>query len=157
MKAILVTCLAMLAVLLQAQESRDIYHPMADARSDIAASLEKARNENKHILIQVGGNWCPWCIKLHDFFATDARIDSILQKDYIYMLVNYSKENKNESLMAEFGYPQRFGFPVLLVMDPQGKILHTQDTALLELDKSYDPFKVSRFLLGWNPAALAPR
>lgn len=47
MNTLLSTCLLMLAVILQAQESQAIYDPMADTRNDLTASLEKARNENK--------------------------------------------------------------------------------------------------------------
>jgi hypothetical protein len=70
--------------------------------------------------------------------------------------VNYSKENKNPEVLASLEYPQRFGFPVLLVLDQNGKRLHTQDTGLLELNKGYDPEKVARFLLSWNRSAVSP-
>jgi hypothetical protein len=33
------------------------YNPMADAKEDIAQALKKAKAENKHVFIQVGGNW----------------------------------------------------------------------------------------------------
>jgi len=58
--------------------------------------------------------------------------------------------------MASLDYPQRFGFPVLVVLDQEGNRLHTQDTGYLELDKGYDPEKISRFLLNWNVASLKP-
>ena len=35
--------------------------------------------------------------------------------------INYSKENKNPETMALLEYPQRFGFPVLVVLDAAGK------------------------------------
>jgi hypothetical protein len=51
------------------------------------------------------------------------------------------------------GYPQRFGFPVLVVLDANGNRLHTQDSSLLEKEKSYDFDKVKAFLENWSPSA----
>jgi thioredoxin-related protein len=138
-------------------EKPKIYNPQADAASDIRIAVEKANSQKKHVLIQVGGNWCPWCIKLHGFFESDTRIDSLIKSDYIFILVNHSKENKNLPVLASLEFPQRFGFPVLLVLDGSGKLLHIQDTGLLEDGKGgYAEDKVVGFLSKWNFQSLDP-
>ena len=154
MKYITLALIMILPWTVKSQDSIRIYNPAADAKAELAAAIKSAQDQNKHVLVQVGGNWCPWCVRLHGFFKSNAKIDSILKADYILVRVNYSKENKNPEVMAELDYPQRFGFPVLLVVDQQGKRLHTQDTGYLEIDKGYDQEKVSRFLLNWNVTAL---
>ena len=141
------------AFLLAQEESAHLYNPEADAKADIAAAVKQAKAENKNVLLQVGGNWCPWCIRLHKFIDSDPKIDSLLYTDYVFVLVNYSKENKNDAVMKELGNPQRFGFPVLCVLDPEGKLLHIQDTWYLEKDKSYDREKLMHFLEMWNVSA----
>jgi len=158
MKKSLFTFLLMLvAVLVFAQEKAAVYNPTADAKADLKIAIAKAKAENKHVLIQVGGNWCPWCIKFHKLATTDAKIDSIIKADYVYMLLNYSKENKNLDVLKTLQNPQRFGYPVFVILDGAGNLLHTQDSGLLELDKGYDPKKVSTFLLQWNVKALDPK
>jgi len=142
--------------LLHAQEKVQIYDPLADARFDLRQAILLAGQENKHVLVQVGGNWCPWCVKLHDFFGSEATIDSILKADYVLVRINYSKENKNPETMALLEYPQRFGFPVLVILDAEGNRLHTQNTAYLEQDKGYNAEKVKGFLLDWNRTAVNP-
>ena len=154
MKYIIVFLGLIIPFTLKSQETIKLYDPEADARKDLSAAVQAAKEQNKHVLLQVGGNWCPWCIKLHGFFESEAKVDSILKADYVLLRINYSKENKNPEVLASLDYPQRFGFPVLLVLDQNGKRLHTQDTGLLELDKGYDPEKVSRFLLNWNRTAV---
>jgi uncharacterized protein YyaL (SSP411 family) len=156
MKKFLSLMLFFITVGLYAQEKVQIYNPLADARHDLQQAIQLAGEENKHVLVQIGGNWCPWCIKLHDFFASETVIDSILKADYILIRINYSKENKNPEIMARLGFPQRFGFPVLVVLDALGNRLHTQNTAYLEKDKGYDAEKMKRFLLDWNRAAIDP-
>ena len=140
--------------LLAQTEGVHIYDPNAYAREDIASAVKQAKAENKQVLLQVGGNWCPWCVKLHGFMAEDLQIDSILKTDYIRVMVNYSKENKNEEIMKMLGNPQRFGFPVLVILDQNGTRLHTQDSWYLEKDKYYDKEKVMHFLEMWSVAAV---
>jgi thioredoxin-related protein len=156
MKYIALLLLMVFPLALKSQEPVKLYNPAADAKADLEQAIQAAKDQNKHVLLQVGGNWCPWCVKLHGFFVSETKVDSILKADYVLVRVNYSKENKNPEVMANLGYPQRFGFPVLLVLDQSGKRLHTQDTGYLELDKGYDREKVCRFLLNWNVTAINP-
>jgi len=136
-------------------EGVHIYNPDADAKADIAAALKQAQADNKHVLLQIGGNWCPWCVKLHGFIAADSQIDSLLKADYVTVYVNISKEKdkRNPELMASLDNPQRFGFPVLVVLNQEGERIHTQDSWYLELDKSYDREKLKHFLEMWNVAS----
>ena len=141
--------------LLAQTEGVHIYNPDADAKADIAAAVKQAKAENKHVLLQIGGNWCPWCVKLHNFIATDSQIDSLLRADYVTVLVNVDKEKdkRNYDVLASLGNPQRFGFPVLVVLNQEGERIHTQDSWYLELDKSYDKEKLMQFYRMWNVAA----
>ena len=134
----------------------DLYQVEADATADIDQLRVRAKAEGKHLLLQVGGNWCPWCYRFHDFVAQNAELKAIVEREYLVYHLNYSKENKNEAVLARFRFPQRFGFPVFLVLDADGKLLHTQDSALLESGDSYDAKKVSQFFQSWAPAALDP-
>jgi thioredoxin-related protein len=138
------------------KETIKLYNPDDDAAAVLSEAIMTAIKEQKHILVQIGGNWCPWCIKLHKFIGAHAELDSIISADYITLKINYSKENKNLDVMKAFSYPQRFGFPVLVVLNENGTPLHIQDTGFLEKDESYDPKKVKTFLLTWNKAALDP-
>ena len=133
-----------------------LYDPNSNALRQISEAVGKANAENKHVLIQVGGNWCPWCIKLHNFIEEHDQIDSIVKADYVFILVNYSKDNKNPEAMALLDYPQRFGFPVLVILDGEGKRLHTQNTLYLEEDEYYNEKRLKDFLLDWNTAAVDP-
>lgn len=156
-KSIVTVMFILVASIIYAQEKVNVYKPNADAKGDLKTAIVKAKAEKKHVLIQVGGNWCPWCIKFHKMATTDVKIDSTIKADYVYLLLNYSKENKNLDVLKTLQYPQRFGFPVFVILDGNGKVLHTQDSGLLELDKGYDPKKVLTFLKQWNVKALDPK
>lgn len=131
-----------------------LYNPDANAEKEIKAAVEKAKDNGKHVLIQIGGNWCIWCARFNDFTTTDKLIDSLVKDNYVVYHLNYSKENKNEALLAKYGYPQRFGFPVFLILDGKGNLLHTQNSSYLEKDKSYSKENVMGFFNDWSPKAL---
>jgi hypothetical protein len=94
-------------------------------------------------------------VKLHGFIAADPQIDSLLRADYVVVMVNVDREKdkRNYDLLASYGNPQRFGFPVLVVLNQEGERIHTQDSWYLELDKSYDKEKLMQFYRMWNVAA----
>jgi len=142
--------IGLLSLGLSAQEAAKIYNPDADAKKEVAAAVAKASAEGKHVFVQIGGNWCPWCVKFHKMVTTDMKMDSLIQANYVVVKVNYSKENKNPEVLATLGYPQRFGFPVFVILDGTGKVLHTQDSGYLEQDKGYSQEKVERLFLNWS-------
>jgi thioredoxin-related protein len=140
-----------------AQEAK-LYNPSADAEKDIAAAIAKAKAENKYVLIQGGGNWCGWCIEFARFCKADKKIDSAINASFVWYHLNYSKENKNKKVFAQYGFPQRFGFPAFIILDGNGNRIHTQNSEYLEDGKkSYDKNKVQAFLEMWSPRALNPK
>jgi thioredoxin-related protein len=138
------------------KEGVHIYNPQANAQADIDAAVAKAKKENKHVLVQVGGNWCIWCIRFHNLLDSVPELKTYLNKNYEMVLLNWSPENKNEAILKKFKYPGRFGFPVFLVLDGDGQLIHTQNSAYLEEGKGHSPKKIMDFLKNWNYAALLP-
>jgi thioredoxin-related protein len=133
-----------------------IYHPDADAKQELKAAIVEAKSNNKHVLLMIGGNWCRWCKMFEKFKNENAKVDSTLNSGFVFLHVNYSKENKNLEVLQTLSYPQRFGFPVFLVLDANGTRLHTQNSAYLEEGEGYSEEKTIEFLRHWNPAALDP-
>lgn len=140
-----------------ASDTTLLYNPRADAAADIQQAVAVAKKENKHVLIQAGGNWCVWCLRFNKFTTEDPQIDSMIKANFVVYHLNYSKENKNESVFAKLGFPQRFGFPVFIILDQNGKNLHIQNSAYLEQGKGYNKEKVMEFLQQWSVAALDPK
>ncbi len=134
----------------------EIYNPDANAKAEISAAVKKASTDGKHVFIQIGGNWCPWCVKFHRFVDADSEIKKYVEENFEVVKVNYDPKNKNEAVLAELGFPQRFGFPVFVVLDGKGNRIHTQNSAFLEKDKSYDREVVLQFFKHWSPTAIDP-
>lgn len=131
-----------------------MYDENVNAMNQISQAVEQAKLSQKYVLCQVGGNWCPWCICFAHFADTNATVNKIIKDNFVYIHVNYSRENKNPEAMKYLGNPARFGFPVFVILNGDGKPIHIQNSAYLEKDKSYSEKLVSDFLLNWTPAAV---
>lgn len=126
---------------------REKFDPKRDAAKDISNAIAKATRENKRIILDVGGEWCGWCHKLDEFFATNADAKKLLKEHYVVVKVNFSPENKNEAFLSK--YPTIKGYPHLFVLEKDGKFLHSQDTGELETGPAHDAAKVIPFLRRW--------
>lgn len=131
-----------------------VYNESIDAMDQIDKAIEQAQAEHKFVLCQVGGNWCPWCLRFADFAEKDSVIAPIIKDNYVWVHVNTSKANKNLEAMKRLDNPGRFGYPVFVILDSDGKRIHTQNSAYLEEGKGYSQKKVSEFLLNWTEKAI---
>ena len=134
-----------------------IYHPELDAKKQITDAVIVAKKENKHVLLMIGGNWCRWCRMFQKFIEADAAIDSLIKTDYLMEHINYSKEYKNLPILKSLDYPQRFGYPVFVILDTNGKRIHTQNSAYLEQGEGYSKERILEFLKQWNVLSLDPK
>lgn len=137
-------------------KAQSIYDPSAKPEKEITNAVNEASSSDKHVLLMIGGNWCPWCKMLDGFFKENQKVNALLEKRYELVKVNYSKENKNLTTLAKYKYPQRFGFPVLVVLDANGERIHTQSTVCLEEGKGYNEKRVLEFLKNWSSQAMDP-
>ncbi len=140
----------------QDMKTFNLYKPEDNSKTQIADAVKEAKKSGKHVLIQIGGNWCVWCARFNDFVTTDKTIDSLVNGNYVVYHLNYSKENYNTEILKKYKFPQRFGFPVFLVLNDEGDLIHTQNSEYLESGKGYDKGKVMTFLNNWNKQALDP-
>ncbi len=143
-----------ISVASMAQETVHIYNPNANAQADLDAAAAKAKKAGKHVFVQVGGNWCIWCIRFHDLVDKTPELKAYLNDKFETVLVNMSPENKNTALLNKLGNPGRFGYPVFLILDGDGKVLHIQDSAYLEENSGHSVKKIQGFLQNWTYAAV---
>jgi thiol:disulfide interchange protein len=120
------------------------FDPARDAAKDVAAAASIAKQQGKRVIVDVGGEWCPWCHILDRFIAANADVKALVDANYVWVKVNWSPQNKNEALLAR--WPAVKGYPHLFVLDGDGKLLHSQDTGALEAGKDYDKPKMLAFL-----------
>lgn len=125
------------------------FDPARDPAADLETAKVEAQRGNKRIILDVGGEWCPWCHILDKFVEGDADVRRLRDANYVWMKVNYSDDNENTAFLSQ--YPEVKGYPHLFVLDAEGGLLHSQFTGELEQGKSYDKAKFMAFMKEWAP------
>ena len=161
-RSLFIALFAVSAILLNAQTAlKKVYNEDINPIEQIDQALAKAKAENKNVICQVGGNWCPWCLRFADFISRDSTISQVIDQNFVYIHVNYNPRKVDDEAQAQLtkdmlqrlNNPVRFGFPVFVVLDENGKVIHTQDSSFLEEGNGYNKEKVLRFFNCWTPQA----
>lgn len=127
--------------------SRD-YDPMRNPFADGAAALELARNTQRKVLIEVGGEWCSWCHVLERFLNEHPLLRNRLHETFVLLKVNVDDTNTNAEFLSAF--PRTQGYPHMYITDSGGTILFSQDTALFLLNGRYSVQRFQAFLDRWQ-------
>ena len=141
---------------------KKVYNEDINPLQQIDQAIARAKSEEKIVICQVGGNWCPWCLRFADFITNDSTISRVIDDNFVYAHVNYNPHKKGgeaqaeqaAALMSRLNNCGRFGFPVFVVLDDAGNVIHIQDSALLEEGQGYNKDKVLRFFMNWTPKAV---
>ena len=165
-KTVMTMCVVLCALMMHAQTTlKQVYDETINPMVQIDQAVAKAKASGKFVICQVGGNWCPWCLRFADFISKDDTIKKVIDDNFVYIHVNYNprKSGGDEQarqaamLMRRLSNPGRFGYPVFVVLDEEGRVVHIQDSSFLEEGQGYSREKVLRFFKNWTPKATGPR
>ena len=147
-KLILAIVAVLFALTANAQKAlKKVYNENINPIEQIDQAVAKAKSEGKFVICQVGGNWCPWCLKFADFIEKDTTISKIIADNFEYIHVNYNprksqgeeKLAQGRALMKRLNNAGRFGYPVFVVLDEE---------------EGYNQKKVLSFFKNWTPKAV---
>lgn len=140
---------------------KKVYNEEINPNEQIDNGLAEAKKSGKFVICQVGGNWCPWCLKFADFVSNDSTINKLIEDNFVFLHVNYNprqtdqtKIEQSKKMLKRLGNPARFGYPVFVVLNEKGDVIHIQDSSFLEEGNGYNKEKVLRFFQNWTPKAV---
>jgi thioredoxin-related protein len=100
------------------------YDKARDPAADLAATIAQAKQENKRILLEVGGEWCIYCRLLNKTIHDAPEVAKRLNDSFIMLKVNFSPDVKNEAFLSK--YPKIPSYPHLFLLDRDGTFLLSQ-------------------------------
>ena len=118
-KLTLIACLLLTASYVLSEDVHLPYDESANAEIDLANAIAEANSKNKHVLIEMGANWCPDCRTLGRYFQR-ADIKAWLDERFIVVAVDVGEWDKNLEIAERYGNPISEGIPSLVVLDSKG-------------------------------------
>lgn len=93
------------------------------------AALATAAKENKKVLLDfTGSDWCGWCIRLKKETFDQPQFKEYADKNLVLVEVDFPQgkslapevKKQNDALQEQYHVE---GFPTLVLLDPQGKVI----------------------------------
>jgi thioredoxin 1 len=122
----------------------------AVAKSEIHEALQRAKAQNKRVILDFGGNWCIDC-KVLDIYFHDPQNKALLEDNFELVDVNIGHYDANTDIAARYGIPLQLGVPALVVLSPDGKVLMAQKHREFEKMRQVQSSDVTKFLNDWKP------
>ena len=99
-----------------------LFEPSTDPLADVQQALSRADDSDRLALVVLGANWC------HDSRALASRLYSppladLIQQHYELVFVDVGFLDKGRDVVQQFGVPQFYATPTVLIIDPSNRAL----------------------------------
>ena len=104
-----------------------LFQPSDDPLGDVQQALSRAGDAERLALVVLGANWC------HDSRAMAARLQraplaDVIQQNYELVLVDVGFYERGRDVVQQFGVPQYYATPTVLIVDPSsGQLVNSKD------------------------------
>ena len=100
-----------------------VYDESADAPTQVAQALAKAKSDNKQLMIVFGANWCGDCKMLDGEFKKPA-LKALLDANYVIVKVDVNRFNKNLDVVRPYGEVIKKGIPSIVIATPANQLVY---------------------------------
>ena len=85
---------------------------------DFSSALDRARKENKPVLVNFYADWCVWCKRLESTTLRDGKVAAMLQNQMVPISLDVEGDGRELSNQYRVS-----GLPTILVLDSEGREL----------------------------------
>jgi thiol-disulfide isomerase/thioredoxin len=127
------------------------YDEKTSADQVVDAAMARAKKSHKLLLIDMGGNWCPDCVVLHNLMLVPS-MQKFMDAHYEVAMVDVGKFDRNPQIGARYGYNTRLkGVPTILVVDPgTNKTINGEQVFALSKAGHQTPQDLADYLARWT-------
>lgn len=137
-----------------AKPNTALYAPPEDGPAEIHAALAAAAKDHKRVILVFGANWCYDCHVLDTAFRSKD-IAPLVNANYHVVHINVGDDgDQNLDLAEHYGIPLKKAvrIPSLAVLDPDGKVIYSQQNGEFDDSTRLGPSDVTSFLKKWAPS-----
>ncbi len=134
-----------------AKPNTALYASPQESVVELKQAMAKAGREHKRVLVMFGANWCYDCHVLDTTFHSKD-FAPLLQQNYVVAHVSIGDEGKDNNDLAQRMGVSVEGVPVLVILDPDGKVVTAQQHHEFTSTTRIGPEDVRAFLEKYKPA-----
>ena len=120
----------------------NLYPDPKQAQPEIDSALAAATKDHKRVILVFGGNWCYDCHVLDATFHSKA-IAPLVNANYHVVHINIGDYDQNLDLADKYQVALKKGVPCLAVLDPDGKLVFSQQQGEFESTTKIGPEDVT--------------
>jgi len=132
----------------QQPEYSQSYDPKRNPFDDGRAALELAKQTNRRVLIEIGGDWCVYCHIFDRFIRSDEEVAKQFFNTFVLLKVNYSDANPNKEFLLNFKGID--GYPYIFITENTGKVIYANDMREMTDKGKPNKEKTIAFLKRWK-------
>jgi len=106
-------------------------------------ALERARTEDKSLLVYASAPWCGWCHRLADLLR---ELDPLLSRDYVVLKIDTERMQQGKEVVARLREEHSQGIPWIAIVAPEGRLLVTSDAPAGNIGCPAAPEEIQHFL-----------
>ena len=133
------------------------YDEALDVEAALDAALARAKEEDKLVLVTMGGNWCPDCRVLSGMMKSDALAPFVAERFEVVSVDvgrpvaeesggGFAGYERNADVAARFGAAGFEGVPTLLIVTPDGTLLNADQPSIFRNARDRDPQDLADYL-----------
>jgi len=145
-----------------------LYDEATPGMTIVLQAAEKARKQNKRVLITLGENMCGFCVFLNDLVTNDPTVKNIVNSEFVLAKINIGKSfRENADVQGKYGIDffktapdgRGVGAPAMAVIDPDTDrgVAFIGGNAMvaspMTMDRVFDEKKVAEFLVAHQAPA----
>lgn len=123
------------------------YDEAADAKAQVADAIARAKTSHKHVMIDLGGNWCPDCRVFAGVMALP-EVAPAIKRDFEFVAVDVGRFNKNLDIGDVYGVHVAAA-PTVIILDSTGKFVNAGNPTALSNARAMTPQAIVDTVYGW--------
>jgi len=119
--------------------------------NDFEKALQKAKKDDKKIIVDIYTTWCGWCVKMDNEVYTNKEVKKLIKENFVFVKLdaegtNTIKYNGKEYTETDLAvYFEATGYPTTVFLEPDGKVIeYKYDKVTMKNLPGY--FKTNDFL-----------
>lgn len=121
-----------------------------DARADIRDALVEAKRSGRRVLLDVGGDWCMYCVQMDALFRNNPDLLTLRDHNFVIVYVFYGQGQTNAPVLSRYPAPE--GIPHFYVLSSDGALIRSEHLLELRDSGDYSHDKMKAFLEQWSAA-----